>query len=112
MIHAMVWAFVLTSGAGMSRSGPIRIKQFRRDASSFRVHPYGHLLRIADDATLAPPNGTLTTAFQVIRRPARIVNEVVWRIPDAALAGRAQNCAAPGSLRKDLMRPESMRVGI
>jgi len=23
IIHAMIWAFVFTSGAGMSRSGPI-----------------------------------------------------------------------------------------
>ena len=25
IIHAMIWALVLTSGAGMSRSGPIRM---------------------------------------------------------------------------------------
>ena len=54
MIQAMIWAFVLTSGAGMSVSGPMRtaisVENRRvRPSSSF----WRELLRVDDDAALA-----------------------------------------------------------
>ena len=54
MIQAMIWAFVFTSGAGMSRSGPMRtsisVKKRRVSASSsFWLSFFG----IDDDAALA-----------------------------------------------------------
>ena len=46
MIQAMVWAFVLTSGAGMSFSGPMRtsisvVKRRVRPSSSFSRASWG-----------------------------------------------------------------------
>ncbi len=68
MIQAMVWAFVLTSGAGMSRSGPmirlISVAYRRvRPSSSRRLSCFGSTIT----PPLPPPYGMPTTAhFQVI----------------------------------------------
>ena len=68
MIQAMIWPSVFTSGAGMSRSGPIRIeisvaKRRVMCSSSERERACGSTMI----PPLAPPKGMLTTAhFQVI----------------------------------------------
>ena len=68
MIQAMIWALVLTSGAGMSRSGPMRtsisVKKRRvRPSSSFIDSFLGSTIT----PPLPPPYGMPTTAhFQVI----------------------------------------------
>ena len=68
MNQAMIWALVLTSGAGMSRSGPMRtsisVKNRRvRCSSSFSESFFGSTIT----PPLPPPYGMPTTAhFQVI----------------------------------------------
>ena len=68
IIQAMIWAFVLTSGAGMSFSGPMRtsisVKKRRVSASSsFWLSFLGSTIT----PPLPPPYGMPTTAhFQVI----------------------------------------------
>ena len=68
MNQAMTWALVLTSGAGMSRSGPMRtsisVKNRRlRSSSSFSDSFLGSTIT----PPLPPPYGMPTTAhFQVI----------------------------------------------
>ena len=68
MIQAMVWAFVPTSGAGMSESGPIipssSVAKRRVSASCSR----GLISRgLQVTPPFAPPKGTFTSAhFQVI----------------------------------------------
>ena len=54
MIQAIVWALVLTSGAGMSRSGPIRtsISVVKRRRQVLELAPR-QLLGVDDDAALA-----------------------------------------------------------
>ena len=69
MIHAITWALVPMSGAGMSRLGPDHVldplDELPREQRSARV-----ALSVAGSQSmppLAPPNGTSTTAvFQVI----------------------------------------------
>ena len=68
MIQAIVWALVLTSGAGMSRSGPIStsisVAKRRVRFSSSRDDSF---LGSTITPPLPPPNGMPTTAhFQVI----------------------------------------------
>ena len=68
MIQAIVWALVLTSGAGMSRSGPMSrlisvVKRRVRPSTSRRLSFFGSTIT----PPLAPPYGMLTQAhFQVI----------------------------------------------
>ena len=68
IIQAMTWAFVLTSGAGMSFSGPTRtsisVKYRRVSASSSLIDSFfGSTIT----PPLPPPYGMPTTAhFQVI----------------------------------------------
>ncbi len=68
MNQAMIWGVVLTSGAGMSRSGPMRIEisvKYRRlrPSSSFLESFLGSTVT----PPLPPPYGIPTTAhFQVI----------------------------------------------
>ena len=68
MIQAIVWALVLTSGAGMSRSGPMRrlisvVKRRVRRSSSRMLSCFGSTMT----PPLAPPYGMFTQAhFQVI----------------------------------------------
>ena len=68
MIQAMTWALVLTSGAGMSRSGPISTsisvaKRRVRPSSSCMLSFLGSTIT----PPLPPPYGIPTTAhFQVI----------------------------------------------
>ena len=68
MIQAMVWALVFTSGAGMSRSGPMIglssvVKRRVRPSTSFRESCLGSTMT----PPLPPPYGMSTTAhFQVI----------------------------------------------
>ena len=68
MIQAMVWALVLTSGAGMSRSGPISglisvVKRRVRPSTSRAQSFFGSTMT----PPLPPPYGMFTQAhFQVI----------------------------------------------
>ena len=68
MNQAMIWGVVLTSGAGMSRSGPMRteisVKNRRLRPSSSR---WDSFLGSTLTPPLPPPYGMPTTAhFQVI----------------------------------------------
>ena len=68
MNQAMIWGVVLTSGAGMSRSGPtsteISVKKRRLSASSSFIESF---LGSTTTPPLPPPYGMPTTAhFQVI----------------------------------------------
>ncbi len=68
MIQAIVWALVLTSGAGMSFSGPMRtlisVVKRRVRPSSSRMESF---LGSTRTPPLPPPKGMPTTAhFQVI----------------------------------------------
>ena len=92
MIQAIVWALVLTSGAGMSRSGPIRtsisVAKRRVRFSSSRGESF---LGSTITPPLPPPNGMPTTAhFQVIHIARALTSSMrhVLVVADAAL-GRA-----------------------
>ncbi len=68
IIHAMTWAFVPTSGAGMSRVGPSTLSIFDmnerviRWSSSRARSPLGQLI-----PPFAPPNGSpVITVFHVM----------------------------------------------
>ena len=82
MIQAMTWALVLTSGAGMSFSGPTRtsisVKKRRlRPSSSFWLSCLGSTMT----PPLPPPYGMPTTAhFQVIHiaRALTSSSETSW----------------------------------
>jgi hypothetical protein len=82
IIQAMTWAFVLTSGAGMSFSGPTRIsisvKKRRVSASSSFIDSFfGSTMT----PPLPPPYGMPTTAhFQVIHiaRALTSSSETSW----------------------------------
>ena len=90
MIQAMVWAFVFTSGAGMSRSGPMSglssvVKRRVRPSTSRIDSFFGSTIT----PPFAPPYGMLTTAhFQ--RHPHRegadLVDRHVLVVADAPLA--------------------------
>ena len=76
MIHAIVWPSVLTSGAGMSRSLPIRIEI---SVANRRVMCSSSLSESSRGLTmmppLAPPNGMLTTAhFHVIHMASALTS--------------------------------------
>jgi hypothetical protein len=63
MIQAIVWAFVLTSGAGMSRSGPMSglssvVKRRVSPSTSRMLSFFGS----TTTPPFAPPYGMLTTA--------------------------------------------------
>jgi len=82
MNHAMTWALVLTSGAGMSFSGPMRtsisVKKRRlRPSSSFCESFLGSTMT----PPLPPPYGMPTTAhFQVIHMARALTSssETSW----------------------------------
>ena len=81
MIQAITWAFVPTSGAGMSESGPTIgwssvAKRRVRPSSSLPLMLVGSQLT----PPFAPPNGTSTSAhFQVIHiASARTSSRSVW----------------------------------
>ena len=82
IIQAMIWALVLTSGAGMSFSGPTRtsisVKKRRvRPSSSFWLSFLGSTMT----PPLPPPYGMPTTAhFQVIHiaRALTSSSETSW----------------------------------
>ena len=82
MNQAMTWAFVFTSGAGMSRSGPMRtsisVKKRRVSASSsFWLSFFGSTMT----PPLPPPYGIPTTAhFQVIHIASALTSssETSW----------------------------------
>ncbi len=82
MIQAMIWAFVFTSGAGMSRSGPMStsisvVKRRVSPSSSFWLSFFGSTMT----PPLPPPYGMPTTAhFQVIHiaRALTSSSETSW----------------------------------
>ncbi len=58
MIHAMVWALVLTSGAGMSFSGPMRSTSGGREAAGEALEfAAGDILGSTAHAALAAAEG-------------------------------------------------------
>src|ERR1700736_5124649 len=83
MIQAIVWPSVLTSGAGMSRSAPMRIEisvANRRVmcSSSLRESSFGLTMM----PPFAPPNGMFTTAhFAVIHIPREVARELTLDLP-------------------------------
>ncbi len=95
MIHAMVRSFVLTSGAGTSRSGPDYVDDLcgvaARDALQFAIRQHR---RIADHAAFGAAEGNVDDgAFP--RHPrgerAHFIQRYVGRKADAALAGAAHH---------------------
>ena len=82
MIQAMTWALVLTSGAGMSRSGPMStsisvVKRRVSPSNSFWLSFFGSTMT----PPLPPPYGMPTTAhFQVIHiaRALTSSSETSW----------------------------------
>ena len=52
MIQAIIWALVLTSGAGMSRSGPIRTSI---SVAKRRVSPSSSFWQSCFGSTITPP---------------------------------------------------------
>jgi len=90
MIQAIVCAFVFTSGAGMSRSGPIRSSISVVVASRERFELLlAHALRIADDAALrAAVRDPDHRHFHVIHMASAFTsfNETEGVVADAALA--------------------------
>ena len=102
MIQAMVCAFVLTSGAGMSRSGPmsglISVAKRRVRPSSSRTR---QLLGVDDDAALAAAVGDVhdrALPGHPHRQGANLVERDVLVVADAALGrAAATRCAGRGS---------------
>ena len=93
IIQAITWAFVLTSGAGMSRVGPrtfwtLSMNDLVIAWSSERSSSFAGQLT----PPLAPPNGIPTTAvFQVISEASapHLVDVDLGMEPNAALVGAA-----------------------
>ena len=93
MIQAMVWALVLTSGAGMSRSGPmsglISVAKRRVSRSSSRMR---ELLGIDDDPALAAAVGDVhdrALPGHPHRQGPHLVEGHVLVVADAALGRSA-----------------------
>ena len=103
MIHAIVCAFVFTSGAGMSRSGPmsglISVVKRRVRPSTSRMLSF---LGSTTTPPLAPPYGMLTQRALPAhphRQRADLVERHVLVVADAALPGAAADVvldAVPG----------------
>ena len=79
MNQDMIWALVLTSGAGMSRSGPMRtsisVKKRRERCSSSFIDSF---LGSTITPPLPPPYGMPTTAhFQVIHIARALTSSIV-----------------------------------
>ena len=106
MNQAMIWGVVLTSGAGMSRSGPMRtsisVKNRRlRPSSSFCDSFLGSTMT----PPLPPPYGMPTTAhFQVIHIARALTSSMrdVLVVADAALGGPAAEVVLDAIAREHL----------
>ena len=106
IIQAITWAFVLTSGAGMSFSGPTRtsisVKNRRVSASSSLIESFfGSTIT----PPLPPPYGMPTTAhFQVIHiaRALTSSRRHVLVVADAALGWAAAEVVLDAVAREDL----------
>ncbi len=108
MIHDITWALVLTSGAGMSRCGPIsgamRCTSLRVSRSS---SPCDIVAGSQQIPPFAPPKGMFTSAvFQVIRDArdcASSASTLGWKRRPPFIGPRAELCC----MRYPLNTPSS-----
>ena len=115
MIQAMVWALVFTSGAGMSRSGPMIGLDLGGEAAGQALQLLQReLLGVDDDAALAAAVGDVhhgALPGHPHRQRADLVQGHVLVVADAALGRAAAEVVLDAIAGEDLYVPSSMVTG-